>query len=125
MTKKQKRVLYRILIAGALLLVQALVPDQIFLGERWVLDFTGEWVAPADWVSAGYTLYLDTLTPFLLYMAAYLIIGYDVLRKAVLGIVHGEIFDENFLMAVATVGAILLGSYGESVEVMLLSLIHI
>ncbi len=119
MTKKQKRVLYRILIAGALLLVQALVPDQIFLGERWVLDFTGEWVAPADWVSAGYTLYLDTLTPFLLYMAAYLIIGYDVLRKAVLGIVHGEIFDENFLMAVATVGAILLGSYGESVEVML------
>ena len=48
MTKKQKRVLYRILIAGALLLVQALVPDQIFLGERWVLDFTGEWVAPAD-----------------------------------------------------------------------------
>ncbi len=54
-----------------------------------------------------------------LYLIPYLIIGYDILRKAVLGIVHGEIFDENFLMAIATVGALALGSYGESVEVML------
>ena len=54
-----------------------------------------------------------------LYLVPYLIIGYDILRKAVLGIVHGEIFDENFLMAIATVGALALGSYGESVEVML------
>lgn len=54
-----------------------------------------------------------------LYLIPYLVIGYDVLRKAVLGIIHGEIFDENFLMAVATVGALALGSYGESVEVML------
>ncbi len=119
MTKKQKRVLWRILIAGALLMVLTLVPEQIYLGERWVLDFTGEWTAPAEWVATGYTAYIDTLTPFLLYMAAYLIIGYDVLRKAALGVVHGEVFDENFLMAVATVGAVLLGSYGESVEVML------
>ena len=54
-----------------------------------------------------------------LYLVPYLIIGYDILRKAVLGLVHGEIFDENFLMAIATVGALALGSYGESVEVML------
>ena len=53
-----------------------------------------------------------------LYLAPYLIIGYDVLRRAVLGVVHGEVFDENFLMAVATVGALALGEYGESVEVM-------
>ncbi len=119
MTKKQKRVLCRILITAFLLLTLALVPDQIYLGDRWVLDFTGEWTAPADWVATGYTAYIDTLTHFLLYMTAYLIIGYDVLRKAVLGIVHGEVFDENFLMAVATVGALALGSYGESVEVML------
>ena len=114
MTKKQKRVLCRILITAFLLLTLALVPDQIYLGDRWVLDFTGEWTAPADWVATGYTAYIDTLTHFLLYMTAYLIIGYDVLRKAVLGIVHGEVFDENFLMAVATVGALALGSYGDS-----------
>lgn len=51
---------------------------------------------------------------FLLYLVPYLIIGYDILRKAFLGIVHGKIFDENFLMAVATVGAMLLGVYNES-----------
>lgn len=54
-----------------------------------------------------------------LYLIPYLIIGYDILRKAVLGIVHGEVFDENFLMAVATVGAILLGEYQEGAAVML------
>ena len=54
-----------------------------------------------------------------LYLVPYLIIGYDVLRRAVLGVVHGQVFDENFLMAVATVGALALGEYGESVEVML------
>ena len=53
-----------------------------------------------------------------LYLVPYLIIGYDVLRRAVLGVVHGEVFDENFLMAVATAGALALGEYGESVEVM-------
>lgn len=56
---------------------------------------------------------------FLLYLIPYLIIGYDVLKKAVLGIINREIFDENFLMAIATVGAFALGSYGEGVEVML------
>lgn len=55
----------------------------------------------------------------LLYLIPYFVVGYDILRKAVLGIVHGEVFDENFLMAVATVGAVLLGDYREGVAVML------
>ncbi len=55
----------------------------------------------------------------LVYLVPYFVIGYDILRKAVLGIIHGEVFDENFLMAVATVGAILLGEYTEGVAVML------
>ncbi|MBR3505018.1 MAG: cadmium-translocating P-type ATPase [Clostridia bacterium] len=53
-----------------------------------------------------------------LYLVPYLVAGYDVLRKAFLGIRGGQVFDENFLMAVATVGAMALGSYGEGVEVM-------
>ena len=56
---------------------------------------------------------------FALFMIPYLIIGYDILRKAALGIVHGEVFDENFLMAIATVGALLLGDYVEGTAVML------
>ncbi len=55
----------------------------------------------------------------MLFLIPYLIIGYDILKKAVLGIVHGEVFDENFLMAVATVGAIALGEYVEGTAVML------
>ncbi|EKC71243.1 cadmium-exporting ATPase, partial [human gut metagenome] len=55
----------------------------------------------------------------LLYLIPYAVIGYDILRKAVLGIMHGEVFDENFLMAVATVGAMGLGEYSEGVAVML------
>lgn len=51
---------------------------------------------------------------FLLYLVPYFIIGYDILRKAILGLLHGKVFDENFLMAVATVGAMLLGVYNES-----------
>lgn len=56
---------------------------------------------------------------FLLYMIPYLIIGYDILRKAIKGILNKQIFDENFLMAVATVGAIALGDYKEGTAVML------
>ncbi len=60
-----------------------------------------------------------------LYLVPYLLIGYDILRKAALGIVHGQVFDENFLMAIATVGAFVLawidgsGDYLEAVAVML------
>ena len=88
MNKKQKKVLYRIIIAAVIMLVLHFMP------------FTG-WARLA------------------LYMIPYIIIGYDILRKAVLGIIHREVFDENFLMAVATVGAIVLGEYTEGVAVML------
>lgn len=88
MTRKQKRVLIRILISAALTVLLHFVP------------------------ASG-------LLKFFLYLIPYLLIGYDVLKDAVLGIIHGEIFDENFLMAIATVGAFALGSYGEGVEVML------
>lgn len=56
---------------------------------------------------------------FALYMVPYLVIGYDILRKAGKGILNRQVFDENFLMAVATVGAIALGDYTEGVSVML------
>ena len=88
MTKKQKKVLYRIIIAAVLLVVLHFIPIEGYLRMA-------------------------------LYMVPYLVIGYDILRKAVLGILHGEVFDENFLMAVATVGAIALGDYSEGTAVML------
>ena len=88
MTKKQKKVLIRIIVAAILLVILHFVPLE------------GMWLG-------------------LLYLIPYAVIGYDILRKAVLGIMHGEVFDENFLMAVATVGAILLGDYSEGVAVML------
>ena len=54
-----------------------------------------------------------------LYMIPYVVIGYDILRKAFKGIMNRQVFDENFLMAVATVGAIALGDYQEGTAVML------
>ena len=92
MTKKQKKTLYRILAAAALTLAAAL---------------------------ADHFLALPTAVRLLCYLVPYFTVGWDVLRKAVLGIVHGEVFDENFLMAVATVGAVVLGEYAEAVAVML------
>lgn len=89
MTKKQKKVLIRIIIAAVLVAVCYFIPV-----ENPYLRLT-------------------------VFMVPYLIIGYDILRKAVLGVVHGEVFDENFLMAAATVGAIILGEYVEGVAVML------
>ena len=88
MTKKQKKVLKRILISAGLLILIKLLP------------LTG-------WLKG-----VCCLIP-------YLIIGYDVLRKAVLGIVNGQVFDENFLMALATIGAFATGDYAEAVFVML------
>lgn len=93
MTKKQKKMLRRILIAAALYIAAAVL-CAVFPAMPW----------PAQAA---------------LYLIPYFVIGYDVLRKAVMGIVHGEVFDENFLMAIATVGAMLLGEYGEGVAVML------
>ncbi len=62
---------------------------------------------------------LPALPRFLVFLIPYILIGYDILRKAFKGIIHGRPFDENFLMAVATIGAILLGEYTEGVAVML------
>lgn len=88
MTKKQKKVLYRIIIALILLVIIEFIPAK------------------------GYV-------SLALYMVPYLVIGYDILKKAGLGIVNGQIFDENFLMAVATIGAMALGEYKEGSAVML------
>ena len=88
LSKKQKKVLKRILISAGLLILIKLLP------------LTG-------WLQG-----VCCLVP-------YLIIGYDVLRKAVLGIVNGQVFDENFLMALATIGAFATGDYAEAVFVML------
>lgn len=88
MTRKQKKVLIRILISLALLIILHFIPV-------------------SGWLS------------LVLYMVPYLIIGYDILKKAFLGIINREIFDENFLMAVATIGAICLGEYVEGAAVML------
>ena len=94
MTKKQKKMLYRILAAVVLFLAAKLIP-------------------------------LPMLVSAALYFAAYLTVGCDILRKAWKGICNRQVFDENFLMAVATVGAIALalyersGDYSEAVAVML------
>ena len=92
MTKKQKKVLYRI-IASIVLLVAIFVFTKFVEVNKWI--------------------------ELLLYLVPYLVIGYDILKKAVKGIFKGQVFDENFLMAVATVGAVALGDYKEGVAVML------
>ena len=92
MTKKQKKTLRRILAAAALCLLCAILT--FFIELPWFLQLA-------------------------LWLVPYLVIGYDVLKKAFLGIKNGEVFDENFLMAIATVGAMGCGEYGEGVAVML------
>lgn len=88
MSKKQKKVLYRLILAAILLVVASLLP------------VTGIW-------------------KLLCFLVPYFVIGYDVLLNALHGIVNGQIFDENFLMAIATVGAMGVGDYKESVAVLL------
>ena len=88
MNKKQKKMLTRIIIAFALIVVLSLLP-------------------------------IDGYLEFALYMIPYLVIGYDILKKAFKGIRNKQVFDENFLMAVATIGAILLRDYKEGTAVML------
>ena len=60
-----------------------------------------------------------------LMLAAYLLAGFDVLKEAVMGAVHGQLFDENFLMCIATIGALIIGEYHEAVAVMLFYQIEI
>lgn len=92
MTKKQKKVLIRIIVS-AVLLAAIMITTKLVEINKWI--------------------------QFALYLVPYLIIGYDILKKAVKGIIKGQIFDENFLMAVATVGAVALGEFSEGAAVML------
>lgn len=92
MTAKQKKVLYRIIISAVL------------LAAIWIVSG----FADMPWWLEG-----------ILYLVPYFVIGYDILRKAVKGILKGQVFDENFLMAIATVGAIGLKEFREGVAVML------
>ena len=92
MTKKQKKMLYRIIAAAVLLVAVAVVTELVPMPQ---------------------------ILQFALHLVPYLVIGWDILRKAFLGIIHGEVFDENFLMAIATVGAMGVGEYREGVAVML------
>ncbi len=70
-------------------------------------------------LAAAMLLPLPRLLMLALLLAAYLVVGHDVLRKALWGITHGQVFDENFLMALATIGAVATGEYPEAVAVML------
>ena len=92
MNKKQKKVLVRIIVSIVLLIALTILTRLVEL-NRWI--------------------------ELVLYMIPYLVIGYDILKKAVKGIMNHQVFDENFLMAVATVGAVALGDYKEGVAVML------
>ena len=100
MNKKQKKVLIRILIAAVLVAAFHFLPEE---GDLRLGSLALPWAA----------------IRFVAYMIPYLVIGYDILKKAGKGILNRQVFDENFLMAVATVGAILLGEYVEGVAVML------
>ena len=119
LTRKQRKMLFRILAAAALLIAVRLLPDQIYPADRWVIDFTGQWTPPAGWAASGYTLYSWAPLRFLLYLIPYGIIGWDILWKAARNIRNGQVFDENFLMALATVGAFATGECAEAVFVML------
>ena len=92
MNRKQKKTLIRIIISAALLVLCSAASYMIDF-PRWAL--------------------------LIMYLVPYLVIGYDILLKAGRGIVNGQVFDENFLMALATVGAVLLGEFREGAAVML------
>ena len=96
MTKKQKTVLYRIIAA-------AIIYIPLFVLEHMVkLEFQTPWPVK-----------------FLLFLVPYAIIGWDIIYKAIRNICHGQVFDENFLMCIATFGALGVGEYSEAVAVML------
>lgn len=92
MTKKQKKVLIRIIIAAVLIAALKLLFHFVTVNK-----------------------YIELVA----FLVPYFVIGYDIVKKAIHGIFNGEVFDENFLMAIATVGAIALGEYVEGTAVML------
>lgn len=104
MTKKQKKVLRRIIISAVLLVAMAVTFT--VLEKTRTVDLENPSI-------------MWRCIEIVAYLIPYLIIGYDILKKAFLGIIHGEVFDENFLMAIATVGAMVLGEYKEASAVML------
>ncbi len=96
MNKKQKKLLIRIIIAAIFF-----VP--LYLISEGIIDVE-----------------MPQILLILLFLIPYLTVGYDILRKAFLGMKNRQMFDENFLMTIATIGAIVLGEYGEGVAVLLL-----
>jgi len=94
MNKKQKKVLIRIIITAVLLVALKLLIEFSVLPET-------------------------SIPTLCMYLIPYVVIGYDIIKKAFKGIIHGRPFDENFLMTVATIGAIATGEYSESAAVML------
>ena len=107
MTKKQKKMLIRIFFASLLMLLLQFVPDEVYASLDAAFNGAGYWIH------------------FAIYMAVYILIGYDILIRAFKGIKNRQVFDENFLMAIATVGAVALalykkdGDYTEAIAVML------
>lgn len=99
MSKKQKKMLIRIIAAGAI----------------WAIGFAVEHIFPTDdRISLLGFIHLGIFT------AAYLVIGWDILWKAIRNIAHGQVFDENFLMCIASIGAMVIGEYDEGGAVMIL-----
>ena len=107
MTKKQKKMMIRILITSSILFGLQFIPAEGFNRlDQYLFPSAGNWIR------------------FACYLLDYFIIGYDILRKAIKGIRNRQVFDENFLMAVATIGAMALavyenGDYLEAIAVML------
>ena len=109
MTRKQKKVLVRIIAAAVLLAAVSLMPEIPMHRDIPLLT------EPVD----GAPDYGLALLKWPLYLIPYFVIGWDILWKAVRNISRGQVFDENFLMCVATIGALVLGEYSEAVGVML------
>ena len=108
LSKKQKRNLTRIVVA-LILFFAVFIPDKLAGVVPGMAPLGEVFDGPAAWVF-----------PFCLYLVVYLLIGYDVLWRAVRNIAHGQVFDENFLMCVATLGAFALAIYrgatGQEIE---------
>lgn len=101
MSKKQKKTLLRIIIAAVV----------------WLTGFVLEHIIDFD--SAGRFSVMGIIH-LAIFAAAYLIIGWDILWKAIRNIAHGQVFDENFLMSIASIGAMIIGEYAEGGAVMIL-----
>ena len=111
MTRKQKKTLWRIIFSFVLLVAAALLPEIEVPFNMW--PYFGKVLVN----EAGEPWY--TLPRLYLFLIPYLVIGWDVLWRAARNIKNGQVFDENFLMSVATVGAMAVGEYAEGVAVML------